>query len=463
MKTELKTRISHWSIYLLVVMICFLLSHMVNMNIQNKVRFNVLYTPMIDASLQIKLKGTTAHLWFEEMLGGERDEDIEIILDILDQADRHAETLLNGKTGLKETISPLDDPEFHQDINSVRNKLKEFRDITRKRFEAKAKFETESDINKRYHSIFTVFIQSADKLRAKLDQIMEQDLQNFQSKQFLLLMTCLLMALLMGVVFFFFERFRKRNIKLLHITNTHLENEIVERKQAEKELSGSREELRNLNNRLQVIREEEKTRISREIHDELGQALTALKFSLSLIEGELSHEKQAFREKIHSMSELVDSTVKSVQRITMELRPQILDVMGLCEAFEWQTEEYQDRTNIQCSLSCNINKIDLDRDRSTALFRILQEALTNVARHSKATHIQISFNKGEGFLVLEIKDNGKGIDEEQIHSPKSLGLLGIRERVQFFEGEVNIQGIAGKGTTVTAKIPYNPKYKLENE
>lgn len=410
---------------------------------------------MIDAILQIKIKAITAHLWFEEIIRGERDENMEVIWDTLDQADGYAQTLLAGKESPQGTIARLDDPEFRRDIIEVKNKLREFRDMTKQRFETRTTADSAKDIRDRYHSTFTTFIHLADKLRARLNQIMEQDLHDFLSKQTTLLVTCLSMALLIGAAFFYFERFRGRNIRKLHEANTLMEREIAERKQAEVDLSNSHEQLRKLNNRLQDIREEEKAHISREIHDELGQSLTALKFSLSLIKTELSHKQQGFLDAIQSMSELVDSTVQSVQRITMELRPQILDIMGLCEAFEWQVEEYQNRTKIQCELSCDLGNTFIDRDRSITLFRICQEALTNVARHAKATSVQVSLSKIKDYLVLQIKDNGKGIEDDQIENAKSLGLLGIRERVKFWGGEVDIRGITGKGTTISAKIPCN--------
>jgi len=231
----------------------------------------------------------------------------------------------------------------------------------------------------------------------------------------------------------------------------------IHKHKAEEELKKSREELRNLSTYLQSVREEERTRIAREIHDELGQALTALKIDLSWLNNRLPEEQKPLFEKIESMSKLIDSTIQTVRRISSELRPGILDDLGIAAAIEWQAEEFQSRTGIKCEVTLEPEDIILDKDYSTTIFRICQEAMTNVARHANATRVEVSLKEKSGKLVLEVKDNGKGITEEQIADPKSFGLIGIRERTHFWEGEVIISGIPDKGTTVTVSIPFDKK------
>jgi PAS domain S-box-containing protein len=229
--------------------------------------------------------------------------------------------------------------------------------------------------------------------------------------------------------------------------------DITERKQAEEELRSSREQLRALSAHLQSIREEERALIAREIHDELGQELTGLKMDLSWLIKRLPGDQEILVKKTESMSKLVDNTIQSVRRISTKLRPGVLDDLGLTAAIEWQAQDFQNRTGIECEFNSNLREVDLDRDRSTTVFRILQETLTNVARHASATRVNICLKEEEATLVLIVEDNGRGITKSEIFDPKSFGLLGMRERALVFGGEVEIRGTAGRGTTVTLKIP----------
>lgn len=248
----------------------------------------------------------------------------------------------------------------------------------------------------------------------------------------------------------------------ISISETKIENsyiftgiirDITRRKQAEQDLIQSRERLRNLNNQLQSVREEEKANIAREIHDELGQALTMLKFDVSWLEKETSKKAPAVIEKTQSMKDLIESTIRVVQRIATELRPQMLDIMGLCETLKWQSNEFQKRTGTICELIIEPGEIVVDSERSTAIFRIYQEALTNVARYAKANRVQTSFKKQLNSLVLEIADNGIGMDEKIADDPHSFGLIGIRERVLAWGGKFHLHSDLGKGTTLTIIVP----------
>jgi signal transduction histidine kinase len=239
----------------------------------------------------------------------------------------------------------------------------------------------------------------------------------------------------------------------LRSTNEKLTLEIEEHKSTQEHLKSSRDQFRMLSSQIQEAREEEKSRISREVHDRLGQSLTALKMDSVYIEKKLPPSLEEIKRSMRSMTQLIDTTITSVQEIAMELRPPILDAFGLCEAIAWQAGEYNKKLGIEFNLNCLQEHIELKKDLNTALFRIFQETLTNIVRHAQATKIQVSLNLIDGHLIFIIEDDGKGIEKEVIHNPESIGLIGIRERAWGFNGRVQFDGFPGKGTRVTVKIP----------
>ena len=215
----------------------------------------------------------------------------------------------------------------------------------------------------------------------------------------------------------------------------------------------ARKQLRDLAGYLQAAREEERTHIAREIHDEFGQALTALKMDLSWLTKRLPPDQPRLAEKVSAMSDLVDSTVQTVRRVATELRPGLLDHLGLAAAIEWQAQELAERTGFNCELDLDEKVYPLHQDLATAIFRIFQEALTNVARHAKATEVHITLEHRPDELILTVRDDGKGITESQISGAQSLGLLGMRERARFWGGNVAFKSRPDQGTTVTVQVP----------
>jgi len=228
-------------------------------------------------------------------------------------------------------------------------------------------------------------------------------------------------------------------------------SDLSEMKRAEQELRASSEQLRNLTAHLLSVREEERARISREVHDELGQSLTAVKMDLAWLAGRLPRRNGPMLKRIRSTRQLADSIIQSIRRISTELRPAVLD-LGLAAAVEWQVQEFQARSGIQCKVRLLTREV-VASNASTAMFRIFQETLTNVARHAKATRAEVVLQKQRDRLVLLIHDNGRGFDQADPSLSKSLGLLGMRERAAILGGRVNISSAPGKGTTVTAWIP----------
>jgi PAS domain S-box-containing protein len=235
--------------------------------------------------------------------------------------------------------------------------------------------------------------------------------------------------------------------------NHELRTEIAERQRAEEQLKTSLDQLRALTARLQSVREEERTSISREIHDELGQACTAIKMDLALIGRRLTKRQTPLRAKVDSAIQLVDSLIVTLRRIASELRPRTLDDLGLPAALESQAQEFESRTGIRCSVTLPQEPLHLDADRSTAIFRIYQESLTNVARHAHATRVEALLEMQDDRIIFQVIDNGSGFDPAEAKARKSLGLVGMQERALLLNGDLKIEGAPGAGTTLTLTIP----------
>jgi signal transduction histidine kinase len=245
--------------------------------------------------------------------------------------------------------------------------------------------------------------------------------------------------------------------KTIYLSATLID--ITDRKKAEVEFKRSYKQLQALTEYLHQVRENERTLIAREIHDQIGQVLTALKFDISWIKSKLPKKNHSLAEKIISMNELIEKAIKTTKEISAELRPSILDDFGLEAALEWYSDEFQNRTGIICEIKTDFKQLKLDKNRSTAIFRIFQESLTNIARHANATKVKVNVKAMKNNLELKIIDNGKGITEEQINDSHSLGLIGMRERLMLLKGKLKISGVTNKGTTVVATIPLERRRK----
>lgn len=228
---------------------------------------------------------------------------------------------------------------------------------------------------------------------------------------------------------------------------------LPERQRAEEELRTPQEQLRASAGRLLSLQEEERARLSREIYEELGQALSALKLGSAWLSSRLPTDQAPLMEATRAMSELADSAMGSVRRIATELRPSVLDHLGLVAALEWQAQDFERRTDIACEFAQGQADRPLATVVRTTVFRICQETLSNVARHAHATRVRIQVREEAGSLLLTVADNGRGITEQELASRTSLGLLAMREQALLLGGQVSIVGRAGEGTTVTVQIP----------
>jgi PAS domain S-box-containing protein len=234
--------------------------------------------------------------------------------------------------------------------------------------------------------------------------------------------------------------------------------DITERKRAEERLEATTEQLRALSASLQAAKEEEATRIAREIHDELGAALSSLRWDLEDVDEAISRsgersQVEELRKKIAAMMRLTDTTVNTVRRIASELRPSVLDDLGLVEAIKWHARQFESRTGIICHLESTLETTNLNPEQSTAVFRIFQETLTNVLRHAQANRVDVAMKEEAAEFVLTVRDNGRGITEEQSSGPHSLGLLGMRERSHLIAAKISISGSPGEGTVVMVRVP----------
>lgn len=230
--------------------------------------------------------------------------------------------------------------------------------------------------------------------------------------------------------------------------------DISDRKKAERELNESYKAIRKLTGYLQNVREQERTHIAREIHDELGQQLTVLKMDVSWLNKKITTTDDAIKQKMKSLLAMLDGTVKTVRRISSELRPSILDDLGLTSAIEWHLSEFEKRSGIKTRFVNSGIELDPGDAVKTALFRIFQESLTNVARHSNAKNVMVSLTQAENSYILSIADDGKGFDKQKNLDKRTLGILGMRERTAMVDGTYEITGTPGKGTVVTVKIPF---------
>lgn len=247
-----------------------------------------------------------------------------------------------------------------------------------------------------------------------------------------------------------------------HKLFTAIVREITARRRAEAELERSHQQLRDLTSSLETVREDERTRIARELHDELGQQLTGLKMDLSWMESRLPEGNGELAAKVDSMKKLINTTVASTRRISAELRPLVLDDLGLAAALDWLASDFTRRSGLEVILDIGPDEWLLDNALATVIFRIAQESLTNVARHAAASRVRISLVRSGGRLILVVADNGRGMAPDATEKRGHFGLLGMAERVRALAGELNISSRPGEGTTLTVSIPLPDEQAAES-
>lgn len=258
-----------------------------------------------------------------------------------------------------------------------------------------------------------------------------------------------------AVTVFAMKKIGKENRALVRMVTevvSHLAP-VFKHREAEEKIRLSREQLRSLSAYFQTTLENERKFIASEVHDELGQTLTALKMDISWIKEKLPDNEKKLISKADETLSLVDDCIKTVQKISHRLRPGLVDSIGFVAAAEWYLREYQSRSGINCEYIADIEEGILNQDFSDALYRIFQEALTNVSRHAGASKVQVKLVRKNGNIALEVRDNGRGITKKQIESPSAIGIVGMMERAEYLGGRCEISGISGAGTTVKVTMP----------
>jgi signal transduction histidine kinase len=233
-----------------------------------------------------------------------------------------------------------------------------------------------------------------------------------------------------------------------------LAENITDKLLTEEELKRSYEDIRQLNAHLQTVREEERKRIGREIHDELGQQLTAIKMDTVWIDKQIPSETVGIKNKLQNIIELLDGSHGSVRKILNELRPSVLDENDLVEALQWQGQQFKESTGRAIHFTTNQNDIKLPHEIATSIFRLYQEALTNIMRYAEADKVLSSLNVVNNSIFLTIEDDGKGFDPSMINNKKSFGILGMKERVLSLKGKFDLTSSPGKGTKIVITLPY---------
>jgi PAS domain S-box-containing protein len=229
--------------------------------------------------------------------------------------------------------------------------------------------------------------------------------------------------------------------------------DVTERVRADAELRRSRDELRELATIASSVREQEKSRVARELHDELAQALTALKMDVNWVKEHLPAAQPPVLSKLESMQSMLDTTVKATRRISSDLRPLMLDDLGLIPAAEWLVNNFKQRTGIECKFTADPPDLELRDPHATAIFRILQESLANVAKHAHASRVDITLYGADGEIALRVRDDGCGFAAGDPRKPNSFGLVGLRERAYLLDGEITVETAPGKGATIEVRIP----------
>jgi signal transduction histidine kinase len=448
-----------WRIYLMITIVGLSVMGMLGYGFYTGDRLVRVYAPLVDAAMEIKLEATLAHLWFEEIASGDRQQDIATVWGRFDQADWYAKAMLEGGKNPEGTFFPLDDDEMRRAITEVRGKLARFRDITKQRLTAITTSGPGTPIDQHFDAVFKDFFNQADEVETRLQQVIAQDLGSFRHTQLILIAACLILFLLILIAFSRFDRRRVKDFFSLSEAQVNLEKEMSERKKAAAALRESEKELKLLSRQLLSAEESERKKIARTLHDCIGQELSAIKFSLENALSTLRNYSEDI--SLKALEEIIpraQKAIEDVRTLINDLRPPVLDVLGILPAISWVIEEFQKRhSDIRIKKDIAIEENEVAVSLKTVIFRILQEAFNNIARHSRADRVRLHLGKSEDKIELIVEDNGVGFDVAQIlvskPSERGFGLASMRERTELSEGTFSINSAREKGTALTTSWP----------
>lgn len=442
------------------------------------------------ALMDAQIRASNFHLHLEDFIAGEPAAHIEKAWEEFDQAYRLlGATLVGGVSEHDPILRPLQSPTKRGQAHELTALLEALEALAQLRLDRPPTIAMASVVEDEFKLVFSRFLTKAKELEWAVEQDRLED-QNRSRRVFWVLLfvwTCIVIA---ATLFLWRVEYRRRSYErelqsanqqlisqaeelaahkaqLMEIVeqrtaeieriNFELRQEVIERRRSEQQAEKSREALRKLAAYLESVRERERARLAREIHDELGLNLTMMSMDVAWLEENLSENgcsgDGASLERIRSISSSIADTIALVREIATRLRPGILDDIGLIAAIEWQSYEFQKKTGILCRPDELPEQVRITEDKATVVFRIYQEILANVARHAGATEVRVDMRLEDGRLCLEVKDNGRGISQEQISDPNSLGILGMRERAITAGGGLRIDGNPGLGTLVAVEIP----------
>ncbi|MBI5440571.1 MAG: sensor histidine kinase [Deltaproteobacteria bacterium] len=458
-------------------------------------RLNSVYAPLAEATMEIKMRGANAHLLMEEWLFGDPEVELSEVWAEMDKADSYARAMLEPDPGGGRLI-PLRDGDMRRKIAGVREKLADFRAVAVQRFAASETSSAGSEIDQRLDRIFQAYIEGATEVGETLKRVMGRDLRHFRAVQTGLIAACVLLSLFLAAVSYRYEARRARDFLALRSLTENLEQEIAERLHAEQglreaqehlekrveertaELSASNEllgreiaerrlaeealrdserKLRLLSSHLFSAQEDERKRISLELHDELGQSLAIMKLKLRPIQRQLGREREAWGDELEGVLRYVDQIIDNVHRLSKDLSPSVIEDLGLTSALRYRVEDFARHAGV----GFTVELPDLD-DRfppsaRTNIYRIFQEALTNVEKHAAASNVSVVAREEAGCVRFCLQDDGRGFDLREVESKcatdRGMGLAAMNERVRMLGGVLDIDGQEGRGTTIAFRLP----------
>jgi signal transduction histidine kinase len=367
--------------------------------------------------------------------------------------------MLEGGQNPEGTFFPLDDDEMRRAISEVRGKLARFKDISKQRLAATTTSGAGTHIDQNFDAVFKDFFNQADEVETRLQQVIAQDLGSFRHTQRILIAACLILFLFILIVFSRFDRRRVKDFLSLREAHGNLEKEMSERKKAELALQESERELRFLARQLLSAEENERKRIARELHESIGQDLSGIKLSVeSTLDTLRNYSGESDLKSLEAIIPMVEKTIEDVRRIVKDLRPSVLDVLGILPTISSVIEGFQKtHSDIRIEKEIAVEENEIEVSLKAVIFRILQEALSNIAKHSRADHVQLRLKKSADRLEFVVKDNGVGFDVSQTFlsefSERGVGLASMRERTELAKGQFAIESTTGKGTILSAAWP----------